>query len=92
MSLLPAAGMAWSYALKHPKGKPFWMLPHCAAHRVSQKSVLGEIQPFSKAEELATDQRRVCSHELQSFNSSSSASLPDGIQCPCKGQTRNRYL
>lgn len=41
-----AAGIAWSYALKEPKGKPFGMLPHCAAHRASQKAVLGEMQPI----------------------------------------------
>lgn len=79
------------HALREPKGKPLRMLPHCAAHRASQKPVLEEIQIFRKAEELTTDQRKVCSHGAHRFASLSCASLPDGF-LPLQGGKRERVI
>lgn len=92
MTSLPAAGMAWSYALREPKEKPFRMLPHCAAHRASQKPVWGKSSLLGKQksylltreEFAATGPIGLAHPPLHPFLMASSALA--------RGQTRKSYL
>lgn len=65
--------------------KTLWdAAPLCCSQSLPEGSFGGNAAYFSKEEELATDQRRFCSHEVRRFGPSSPGSLPDGTQNPCK--------